>query len=304
MGNWAHLDGCRSREAVVANGEMAAIVQQEPELAAKYRLPLFWLVAFGPRDTLAVRPRYSDGTQAEEDLLVLCAPAREAVERLERRRSSVLALLPPAFAGYYDEWVAFLRLRFGQHLLVRTDDLFGMIGWAEAGQRLEAALRELEPADQGRPLGRLAEIEWFCGVGAMFRERAAGQPPDDAAAGWREELTGHAYEDDGTPLWPAAARAEEIAFAAEVPEARPPAAPPASGLARWVAGGGELLVALSLGLGGLVFLLIGALMLWAAARPPWQWTSWGIALAVTAGGALALHGAVRAGQRLRTIGRS
>lgn len=349
MGHFAHLTGCASRDVAQRHEVWRLADPSEPQIEAKYRIPFLWLVGFGPDDALTVRRRHEDGHVETEDLLVLHAPASEVVARLKRRRESVLRLLDRVYGPFYDQWVHFIRSRYRNGLLLQTADLFSMEDYETSGVRMRAALRWLQPADEGQPIDEVAAIDWFCNVSTMFDERAHGQSPRDAASFWRDQLSSTAYREDGTLLWPPAPSQAEIDFAATVPEASAPAEPgsaqaqddeltrmlregvqsdgtmrgnallafdkaagavpagadaPTRTLRKLISGSHELLGVVAGGLGGGVLFLLGLVMLWAVARPPWDWTSIGVAAGITFGGAWGLRLGWRAWRKLRVIARA
>ena len=223
MAHFAHLTGCPDRAAAERNDLKALWAAPGPELTARYSIPLFWLAGLDHADE--VQTVFPAGGPPEEamDLSVWCASAKSFVARLEQRRDAVLALLPPAMALYYDEWLRFVRSRYTQSLLLRTEDLFGMEGYEESAARLRAAIDAIRVADSGRPIRQTAPIEWFAACLTMFAERAHAEPPEDTAARWRERLTGSTWTEQGSLLWPTRPQSPEVELAAQLPEAAEPA---------------------------------------------------------------------------------
>lgn len=232
MGNYAFFRGCASREALARRddrraGAGVAPAADEPELEAKYSIPLFWLAGFTPDDLLS-RPMFEPSPEDPPDeeplqYVLPCASVRDYAARARARRAGILALLPAALGDYYDEWIRFVERRYAKCVTLETSDIFSMSDVGEAGLRLRGGLRALQAADRGEPVRDTAALQWFASFEDLARERAAGEAPEDAAQGWRLQLAGSAYlPGSGTLLWPTRPTPAEIAFAASLPEARTP----------------------------------------------------------------------------------
>ena len=160
MGNFAFFRGCTSREALLRRKPDTdpALRPSEPELDAKYSLPLFWLAGFAPEDLLT---RQVHDEEAPEQLLyeyvVPCTTVREYVARARGRRAGMLSLVPAALGDYYDEWIRFVERSYGQCVTVETSDIFSMSDFEECGLRLRGGLRALQAADAGKPVRDTAE---------------------------------------------------------------------------------------------------------------------------------------------------
>lgn len=214
------LVGCPSREVAAHYRFAEDRADDGPELASRTLLPLFWLAGFGIEDTLVVRvPCDDDPSRAAREFIVLCAPASQIVERLRRRRAAVLALLPACFDAAYDAWTGFLAANYLQQLLLRTEELFEADGDRRAGLRLQAALRFLAVADDGRRVRERAAIDWLTAAADAFRERWPGEEPAHAVMRWRTVLAGFRVQDEEPPVLSFACSATELAFAAAVPQA-------------------------------------------------------------------------------------
>ncbi len=188
MANFAHLSGCPDRGAAQRYDFKAIWAAPGPELTSRYSIPLFWLAGFDRTDEVLTQwpppgAKGADGSSDESsELVVLCAACNDFSARLERRRVAILALLPAPMALYFDEWQRFVRARYTQHLLLRTEDIFGMQGFDESVVRLRLALDALTPADSGKAIRDSGVIDWFASYTTLFAERLHGEVAADAAA--------------------------------------------------------------------------------------------------------------------------
>jgi len=96
MGHYAYLNGCQARDFAARYVVDKVIFASDPELEAKSLIPLFWLVEFGSADLLSIR-------HGGDEWIALCASTPSVTATLARRRMSILAQLPAAFANYFDE---------------------------------------------------------------------------------------------------------------------------------------------------------------------------------------------------------
>lgn len=233
MGNYAYFRGCASRDAL-ARSTAASILPAttEPDLEAKYCIPLFWLAGFAPED-LVTRTVFEDSADDGADdpagsgpplhYVLPCTGVREYAARARARRAGLLTLVPAALGDYYDEWIRFVERRYAKYVLVETSDIFSMDDYEEAGLRLRGALRALQAADRGEPVRDTGALQWFGSFQDLARARASGESAEDAAQGWRLQLGGSAYlSGTATLLWPTRPTPAEIAFAASLPEAKTP----------------------------------------------------------------------------------
>ena len=223
MANYAWLVGCPSREVAARYDLTRLFVPTEPELEAKYTIPLLWLACFELSDALTVRS--GDSGSEDAPFMVLCAPIGEVLPRLRRRQASVLGLIGPSFAPLYTDWIAFLEGHYAHQLLLRTEDLFSMEGYEKAGLRLKAALRFMGVADSGAMIKERAAIDWFTGLDRAFEQRPVDESPPDTALRWRALLSGNADVGQESSTWPVPVSAEEIAFAARRPQSALPPEP-------------------------------------------------------------------------------
>ena len=220
MAHYAQLTGCPDRTTAERYEFKAIWADAGPELVARYAFPLFWLAGFGPEDEVVTRYPFDASEEEREELLLLCAPVREFVARLERRRGPVLALVGDAlFAPYYDEWIRFVRQRYPRCLLLRTEDIFAMSGFPESAAQLRRTLQALAPADRGEPIRDVDAVDWFAAQRGLLAERQQAESAEAAAARWRAHLAGSGYTESGTLIFPARPLAPEIAAAAALPEA-------------------------------------------------------------------------------------
>jgi hypothetical protein len=225
MANYARLVGCASRE-IAANYQLAQVAAApEPQLAARYMIPLLWLACFELADALTVRGRNSGSAEAGAQFIVLCAPVGDVINRLRRRQASVLGLIEPSFAPLYTDWIRFLERHYAHQLLLQTEDLFSMDGYDRAGLRLQAALRFMAVADTGHRINERAAIDWFAALGEAFAQRNRGESDACAAMRWRVHLSGAADGAESAATWPVRPSTTEIDFAAMRPEAALPHAP-------------------------------------------------------------------------------
>jgi hypothetical protein len=224
MAHYARLVGCASREIAAEYDPTQVTEAAEPQLVARYMIPLMWLACFDPADALTVRERDSASVGEGAPFIVLSAPIGEVINRLRRRQASVLGLIEPSFAPLYTDWITFLDRHFAHQLLLRTEDLFSMDGYDRAGLRLQAALRFMAVADTNRRIKERAAIDWFAALPDAFAQRQRGESDAGAALRWRGHLSG-ATDVDSSAAWPVRPSATEIAFAATRPEAALPPKP-------------------------------------------------------------------------------
>ncbi|WP_291987643.1 hypothetical protein [Luteitalea sp.] len=227
MGNYAVFRGCASRDALTRRALEAAPVaaSSEPEIEAKYTIPLFWLAGFAPED-LVMRRVYEDDAASSPlfEYVVPCAAVRAYATRARSRHAAMLSLVPAALGGYFEEWIRFVERRYSSCVMIETGDLFAMDDYEECGLRLRGALRALQAADGGDAVRETAALQWFANFEDLARERLPGERPEDTAGRWRLHLGGSCYERDaGVLLWPARTAPAEVALAASLPEAVLPA---------------------------------------------------------------------------------
>jgi hypothetical protein len=224
MAHYARLVGCASKE-IAAEYDLTQVADAaEPQLVARYMIPLLWLACFELDDALTVRDRNAESAGAGAQFIVLCAPIGDVINRLRRRQASVLGLIEPSFAPLYADWITFLERHYAHQLLLQTEDLFSMDGYDRAGLRLQAALRFMAVADTGGRIKERAAIDWFAALGDAFAHRQLGETGAQAALRWRVHLSG-AEVLDSPAAWPVRPAATEIAFAAARPEAALPPEP-------------------------------------------------------------------------------
>jgi hypothetical protein len=219
MAHYARLVGCASRE-IAATYDLTQVTEAaEPQLVARYMIPLLWLACFDPADALTIRERDPASVGEGASFVVLCAPVGDVIHRLRRRQASVLGLIEPSFAPLYTDWITFLDRHFAHQLLLQTEDLFAMDGYDRAGLRLQAALRFMAVADTGRRIKERAAIDWFAALPDAFAQRQRGERNADAGLRWRAHLSGTTDVGDSSAAWPVRPSAMEIAFAGTRPEA-------------------------------------------------------------------------------------
>jgi hypothetical protein len=222
MGNYAFFRGCESRDTLARHvlDAQTGAHGSEPEIEAKYLIPLFWLAGFAPEDLL-VRRTYESATSQEPlfEYLAPCTTVREFAARARARRNGLLSIVPAALGDFYDEWIRFVERRYTRCVMIETSDIFSMGDLEESGLRLRGALRALQAADRGGPVRDTAALQWFASCEDLARERPAGEAPDHTAERWRHHLAGTSVlQESGRWLWPARATSAEVAFAASLPE--------------------------------------------------------------------------------------
>ena len=227
MAHYAWLTGCPSRESAARYDLAEFTAASGPELEARYMIPLLWLACFAPGDALTVA--IDNSPTGEPQLLVLCSPIGDVIERLRRRQSSVLAFIGPSFAPLYADWIGFLEQHYVHTVLLRTEDLFAMEGYEKSGLRLQAALRFMAVADTGARIKERAAIDFLTSLDdTTFKQRVNGEDAQSAARRWRAILSGLSDMTAGSITWPLPPADTEVAFAAARPEA---ALPPQAGTA-------------------------------------------------------------------------
>ena len=227
MAHYAWLTGCPSRESAARYDLSEFTAASGPELEARYMIPLLWLACFEPGDALSVS--IDDSPTGESQLLVLCSPIGDVIQRLRRRQASVLVFIGATFAPLYADWISFLERHYVHALLLRTEDLFAMEGYEKSGLRLQAALRFMAVADTGSRIKERAAIDFLTSLDrSTFDQRLAGESAESAALRWRAIVSGVSDTSTESVTWPLPATETEIAFAASRPEA---ALPPQAGTA-------------------------------------------------------------------------
>lgn len=222
MGNYAFFRGCSSCDSLLLRRSDAApgAGSVEPEIDAKYCIPLFWLAGFSP-DDLVARKFYDEESPDTVlfEYLVPCTATRKFAERARMRRAGMLSLVPVALGDFYGEWVRFVERRYASCVTIETLDIFSMGDVEESGLRLRGALRALQVADRGEPVREASALQWFAGFEDLARERVPGETAENAAQRWRNLLGGTGVlPGSGTLLWPTKPTPAEIAFAANLPE--------------------------------------------------------------------------------------
>jgi hypothetical protein len=214
MANRCHLLGCIS-EADAIDRAVAFFSDDDigfpdtaagPELAAPYRVPLFWLAAFDQTDA-AVFPREFnmwDGSTKSENVTIYWSVTATAVDRLKARQRLVLDLVGEEFSDFFVDWVGFIEHSYPKAVLLQAEDLMCMSGFQEVTGALNAALK-------GFASGTVSDFTTaLTALGALSLNPSDGRnrTPDGIDDYRRSALAGFAWS--GELIWPPPTRPRPV----------------------------------------------------------------------------------------------
>lgn len=195
MANTTYLSGAPPLERVrrhAATG--AALNPGEPELEARYAVPLFWLACFTAADQIPVAA--DDGDADSERWIDVCAGASAAIARFDARRPALAALPPPSFAPVFDAWTGFLAANYRACIHVRMRDFFAMDDYEVSETSLARAFAVLARADAGSAISGFEGLAYIVGISDLtaLQSVGAGESLEEAThrhnvllAGWHAQ---------------------------------------------------------------------------------------------------------------------
>jgi len=245
MGNFAALVGCPSKEAAQSDNLWSQYWDKNfsdnngwgPVWLSKYCIGGFWLACFSSEDEIQIVRNYDGETMPE--FVGYFTDVKKAVERLERRKISILSLVPePLRATYldlYDDWVKVFQTQFGRGVFLDCDDLFGMIGQEEGSTALREHVRLIETLETEESEVDIIDfgLTGLIGVGEISQHQAEFSTAERAVDQWRFSLTG----DPAIELseWPPTPKSDEVEFAKTLfLEMKPKASPKKSWWKFWL----------------------------------------------------------------------
>lgn len=175
-----------------------------PDLVRRYGIAIFWLAAFVPSDMMTFERR-QDEDGLRYPVTFYRSPTGDAVARLKARTPAVLAITGELYAGFYQEWIAYVERSFPDALLLQPEDILGLHDIETANHALATAIAAFDTHEEAKSRDRK-----FWQIGALpFEPSHSDVGSAEQAARWcRGALAGSEWIDDSS--WPTPPSAAEI----------------------------------------------------------------------------------------------
>ena len=227
MGNFAALVGCPSKEAAQSENLWGQYWDETlsdnkgwgPVWLSKYCIGGFWMACFSSEDEIFIQRKYNDGEDAPK-FIGYFVSAVTAVERLKRRKSLMMTLVPePLRAPYsdlYENWVTVFQIQFRQGVFLDCDDLFDMIGEEEGSTALREHISLVEALEAGSTEVDLIDfgLTGLIFLGVVTEASAESSSPEVIVDKWRYSLIGGPIPELSN--WPPRPNEAEMEFARQV----------------------------------------------------------------------------------------
>lgn len=146
-------------------------------------IPLFWLAMYSEGQVVARDIDYqAENLDAEEQYLAFVTPIELALQKLNRRKRSLLALIPEQFHEHLEEFIGCLRRATKRYVLVSIEEIesIGSESMNESAMKWSRILAGLdEPVTNIRP----GVIRYLAGSGIPPSWRVL-LASSDLATGW------------------------------------------------------------------------------------------------------------------------